>query len=139
MEGVPTDPSLLLPHRRPFLFLDRVGEIDPGRRATGWKTVTAVDCRGGRTWPPIFLVEVMAQTSAIALFPSREAAAGRIGLLAGIPEMTFRRPARPGETIVATADRERHWGDISRFRVRVLVGEELLAHGALLLATSKEG
>ena len=140
MDLPPSDPSRILPHRGSALLVDRIAGIVPGRVAAGWKVLTAAECRGGRPWPRVLMVEVMAQTSAALLFPTGGDPHGvgganpTTGLLAGVPEMNFKRDAYPGETVVAYAELERRWGGLARFKVRAHVGGELAAEGALLLA-----
>lgn len=136
MHPVPLDPSGILPHRRPFLHLDRLAILEPGRLATGWKQVSASEHTGARPWPRMLLVEVMAQTSAALLFEAPPAA-GELGLLAGVPQMTFHRDARVGEAVVATSELVKRWGDLARFKVKVEVEGELAAEGVLLLAKTE--
>ncbi len=134
MDLLPSDPSRILPHRPPFLLLDQIAAVVPGRVATGWKRIVAGECRAGEPWPRVLLVEMMAQTAATLLFPRPEAAPARLGLLAGVPEMSFRRSAYPGETVVATSELERRWGRLARFAVKAHIGGELAAVGSVLLA-----
>ncbi|MCZ6602155.1 MAG: hypothetical protein O6952_04040 [Planctomycetota bacterium] len=138
MQLDPSDPTRWLPHRKPFLFLDRIAHVVPGREATAWKRIVDSECRGVAQWPRAYLVEMMAQTSAILLFSEEEGRRGRMGVLAAVPALSFRRSACPGETVVATARLEKRWGNLARFKVAAHVEGELAAEGALVLA-AREG
>ena len=129
MDSGPLDPLELLPHRPPFLLVDRIVFIAPGQKVAGWKTITESDCRGDRAWPSTLIVEVMAQVASTLL-------TARSGLLAGIPEMTFKRQARQGDTVVVTSELERRWGNVARFRVSARIEGDPAAEGVLMLAYS---
>ena len=135
----PVHPIDYLPHRPPFLFLDRILRIEDGRLAAGWKRVTQADCPDGGAFPPSLLVEVMAQTSAALVFRAGDEEAGRIGALAAVPRMEFHGSAVAGDTLVATAELVRQLGGMCRFAVRLEVGGDLVAEGLLVVAVPKEG
>jgi 3-hydroxyacyl-[acyl-carrier-protein] dehydratase len=137
MDIGPVRPLGRLPHRPPFLFLDRILLVRAGEEAVGWKRITGSDCPGTSAWPRSLLVEVMAQTGAALVFPEGRQREGRIGVLAGVPKMSFHRDVRPGDTIVSTARITRRFGDVSRLAVDVRVQGNLAAEGTLLLATPR--
>lgn len=97
----------LLPHRYPMLMVDRIVELDRGKRAVGVKNVTVNEpvftghYPGRPIFPGVLIVEAMAQVGGIALMPE-EGSAGddeRVPLLTGVDKGRFRRPVVPGDTL----------------------------------------
>ncbi|HOC05805.1 MAG: 3-hydroxyacyl-ACP dehydratase FabZ [Bacillota bacterium] len=94
----------ILPHREPFLLLDQVSELEPGKRARGLYYVDP-----GASWfaghfpnypvfPGVLQIEALAQLGAVAIL-CQEEMAGKLALFAGLDEVKFRRQVRPGETL----------------------------------------
>ena len=98
------DIMTILPHRYPFLLIDRVVEIDPGQRVVAIRNVTANEPQftghfpGRPIMPGVLLVESLAQAGAVALL-STEENRGKLVLFAGIDECRFRRIVIPGDTL----------------------------------------
>lgn len=98
------DPSELLPHRPPFLFVDRVLEIVPGVSATAEWRLTGDEWffpghfPGRPTLPGVLMCEALAQTGALAIL-SDPRFAGRLPLFGGIDSARFRRQVTGGETL----------------------------------------
>lgn len=94
----------IIPHRYPFLLVDRVTELEPGRRAVGIKNVTMGDnfFQGHfpdyPVMPGVLIVEALAQVAAIALLVLEEHT-GKLGLFAGIDKVRFKRQVKPGDTL----------------------------------------
>ena len=94
----------ILPHRYPFLLVDRILELEPGRRAVGTKQVTANEPQftghfpGRPIMPGVLMVEALAQTAGIAVLTLDEYR-GKLGLFAGIDECRFRRLVVPGDAL----------------------------------------
>ncbi len=92
----------IIPHRYPFLFVDRIIEIEEGRRAVGIKNVTANEWffeghfPGKKVMPGVLIVEALAQVAAVALLKG-VAMAGKSPLFGGIENMRFRKPVLPGD------------------------------------------
>jgi len=94
----------IIPHRYPFLLVDRVIELEPGRRAVGIKNVTMGDpffqghFPGYPVMPGVLIVEALAQVGAVALLTSAEFT-GKLALFAGIDKVRFKRQVKPGDTL----------------------------------------
>ncbi|HWI52382.1 MAG TPA: 3-hydroxyacyl-ACP dehydratase FabZ [Symbiobacteriaceae bacterium] len=94
----------IIPHRQPILMVDRVVEMEPGKRAVGIKNVSANEpvfqghYPGNPIFPGVFIIEAMAQTGAVALMAMPELA-GRVPLFAGVDEGKFKRPVLPGDQL----------------------------------------
>ena len=94
----------ILPHRYPFLLVDRVVEIDPPHRAVGIKQVTANEPHFQGHFPDypvmpgVLIVEAMAQVGGVAVLSSPEYA-DKLALFAGIDKVRFKRQVKPGDTL----------------------------------------
>ncbi len=99
----------ILPHRYPFLLVDRILEIEDGKKATGIKNVTANEpffqghFPGEPIMPGVLIVEAMAQVGAVALLSLPENK-GKLGLFTGIENMKFKHTVTPGDTLTMTAE-----------------------------------
>ncbi|MCD6454920.1 MAG: 3-hydroxyacyl-ACP dehydratase FabZ [Candidatus Aminicenantes bacterium] len=95
----------LLPHRYPFLLVDKVKEIEDGKRIVGIKNVTINEAffqghfPGRPIMPGVLILEAMAQTGAVLLLHSIPEARKKLFYLAGIKEAKFRRPVVPGDVL----------------------------------------
>jgi 3-hydroxyacyl-[acyl-carrier-protein] dehydratase len=94
----------IIPHRYPFLLIDRIIELTPGQRAVGIKNVTANEeyFQGHfpefPVMPGVLIVEAIAQVGAVAML-SQPDFEGRLALFAGIDKVRFKRQVKPGDTI----------------------------------------
>ena len=111
----------LLPHRYPFLLLDRIIENLPGERAVGIKNVTVNEpffqghFPGRPIMPGVLIVEAMAQVGGVVLAQMPDMR-GKLCLFAGIDKVRFRRPVVPGDQLVLTVElltikQRRFWQD----------------------------
>jgi 3-hydroxyacyl-[acyl-carrier-protein] dehydratase len=95
----------LLPHRYPFLLVDRVIEVDPGKKIVGLKNVTINEpffpghFPGHPVMPGVLIVEAMAQVAAILVYSSSEDNKGKITYFVGIDNTKFRKPVVPGDQL----------------------------------------
>jgi beta-hydroxyacyl-ACP dehydratase FabZ len=96
----------LLPHRYPMLLIDRVLELDPGKRIVGLKNVSANEqffqghFPGAPVMPGVLIVEAMAQCSAVLFLrdlPDREK---KLFLFGGVDKARFRKPVVPGDQLI---------------------------------------
>jgi 3-hydroxyacyl-[acyl-carrier-protein] dehydratase len=94
----------IIPHRYPFLLIDRVVELEPGKRVVAIKSVTANEPQftghfpGRPIMPGVLMVEALAQAGAVAVLSLPEYR-GKLALFAGIDECRFRRTVLPGDTL----------------------------------------
>jgi len=135
----------ILPHRYPFLLVDRIIELQPGEKAVGIKNVTinepyfAGHFPGIPIMPGVLMIEAMAQVGACALL-SQEKYRGQLAYLAGVDKMRFKRMVEPGETLLITTELSSIKRNIGRGKGIVKVNDELVCAGDLLFALSeKEG
>ncbi len=132
-----------LPHRFPMLLVDRVLEVDEGRRAVGLKNVTANEWffqghfPGQPIMPGVLIIEALAQVGAIAVL-SAEANRGKLVLFAGIDGARFRRQVVPGDALRLEVELTKLRGPIGKGKVRASVGAELAVRGTLTFAVGDE-
>ena len=94
----------LIPHRYPFLLVDKIVELEEGKRAVGVKNVTVNEpfFQGHfpeyPLMPGVLIVEAMAQVGAVAMM-SIEENKGKLGVFAGIDKVRFKREVRPGDIL----------------------------------------
>ena len=94
----------IIPHRYPFLLIDRVVELEPGKRVVAMKSVTANEPQftghfpGRPIMPGVLMVEALAQAGAVAVLSLAEYR-GKLALFAGIDDVRFKRVVRPGEEL----------------------------------------
>lgn len=94
----------IIPHRYPFLLVDRIEELESGKRAVGIKNVTMGDpfFQGHfpdyPVMPGVLIVEALAQVGAVAMLTLDEYR-GKIAFFAGLDNVRFKRQVKPGDTL----------------------------------------
>jgi 3-hydroxyacyl-[acyl-carrier-protein] dehydratase len=129
-----------LPHRYPFLLVDRVLELEPGERILALKNVTINEpffpghFPGHPIMPGVMIIEALAQAAAILTFKSTGHLAGRVVYFVGIDECRFKTPVLPGDQLLLEARHERTLRGIGKFSARARVGERLAAEAVMMCA-----
>jgi 3-hydroxyacyl-[acyl-carrier-protein] dehydratase len=132
----------ILPHRYPFLLVDRLSELEPGKRGVGIKNLTENEwcLNGGPAYPPVLLLESLAQVGGIVLgSKAREENPNSrfIGLFAGVSDFQFQRNPVLGEQMILKVELSQSLASIYRFNAEVYVEGEKIAGGQLLLSFSR--
>ena len=128
-----------LPHRFPFLLVDRILELEPGRRAVGLKNVTINEpffqghFPGKPIMPGVLIVEAMAQVAGVMLLSSEEHR-GKVPFFGGMDKVRFRKPVLPGDTLITEAVLLRQRGDMGKVHVVGRVNGQVVAEGEYIFA-----
>jgi len=124
----------LLPHRYPFLLIDKVIDVVPGESATGIKNVTINEpffvghFPARPVMPGVLIVETMAQTAAVLVMHTLgESAQGKVVYFMTIDNCRFRRPVVPGDSLRIHVKKERARGPVWKFTGEVKVDGVLVA------------
>lgn len=133
-----------LPHRFPFLLVDRVLEYEIGKHIVALKNVTYNEpffighFPRHPVMPGVLVIEALAQAAAILAFKTANIrpSDGNIVYFAGIDEARFKRPIVPGDQIHLRAALERQLRGVWKFSARAMVGEQLAAE-AILMCTMR--
>ncbi|MEX0760146.1 MAG: 3-hydroxyacyl-ACP dehydratase FabZ [Tistlia sp.] len=127
----------MIPHRYPFLMIDRVIEIENDVRAVGIKNVSINEPHFQGHFPRqpimpgVLIIEAMAQTAAVLVVETLEgAAAGKLVYFMSIDEARFRKPVFPGDQIRVEVSKVRNRGQVWKFRGEAKVGGRLMAEAA---------
>ena len=134
----------LIPHRYPFLLVDRIDELEPGVRAVGIKNVTQNEpfFQGHfpdyPVMPGVLIIEAMAQVGAVGVMAGGEHKE-KLALFAGIDGVRFRRQVVPGDVLRMEVRIERLRGRVGRGRGRAEVGGERVCEAELMFAFAQRG
>lgn len=129
----------IIPHRYPFLLVDRITEVEEGKRAVGIKNVTINEpffqghFPGYPVMPGVLITEALAQVGAIAML-SIEANKGKLGFLAGLDGFRFRDQVKPGDTLTLEVEIIRLKGSIGKGRGTAKVDGKVVAEGEIMFA-----
>jgi 3-hydroxyacyl-[acyl-carrier-protein] dehydratase len=124
----------MLPHRYPLLLVDKVHELEPGKRAVGIKNVTINEPFFQGHWPDMpvmpgtLILEAMTQVGAIMLLTD-PANAGKHAYIGGLDKVRFRRKVVPGDVLVITAEFVKAKGDLGRGKAIACVEGEVACEG----------
>lgn len=129
----------IIPHRYPFLLVDKIIEIEYGKRAVGIKNVTANEpffqghFPGNPIMPGVLIIEAMAQVGAVSIL-GMEQNKGKLAVFAGIDGVRFRKQVVPGDTLRMEVEMLAIKRGIGKAKAEAYVGDELAASGELMFA-----
>jgi 3-hydroxyacyl-[acyl-carrier-protein] dehydratase len=129
----------IIPHRYPFLLVDKIEEVEPGKRAVGTKNVTVNEpfFQGHfpdfPVMPGVLIIEAMAQVGAVAVLSMSEFA-GKMALFAGIEKAKFRRQVVPGDILRMEVEMTKLRGSIGKAKAVARVGDSVAAEAELMFA-----
>ncbi len=131
----------LLPHRYPFLLIDRILELEPGERAVGLKNLTGNEWffKDHPFYPPNLLLESLAQVGGVVLATKarmENPQAAVRGLFAGVSDFQYQRYAVMGEQIHLKVAVVQSLASIYKFSAEAFIGGEKIAAGQILLSFS---
>jgi UDP-3-O-[3-hydroxymyristoyl] N-acetylglucosamine deacetylase/3-hydroxyacyl-[acyl-carrier-protein] dehydratase len=128
----------IMPHRYPFLLVDRIVELEPGVRVVGYKNVSinepffAGHFPAHPIMPAVLIIEAMAQTGGVLLLSSVDDPEGKLVYFSGIDGARFRRPVLPGDQLRFELVLVKLRGPVCVMRGEAFVGDEKVAEGQLM-------
>lgn len=132
----------VLPHRYPFLLVDRIIEVEPGKRAVGLKNVTANEPQFQGHFPErpimpgVLIIEALAQVGAVLML-LQDANQGKLALFAGIDGCRFRRVVGPGDQLLLTVEVLKLRGAFGKVKATATVDGQLAAEAELLFTITE--
>lgn len=132
----------LLPHRYPFIMIDRVLEFDRGKTITGLKNVSMGEpCFQGHfpgepVMPGVLILEGMAQAGAVLAYLSNDTEAGQLVYFAGLDKVRFRQIVRPGDQLILKLELIRQKRKIIKMSGKAYVDDVLVTEAELLASFS---
>ena len=131
-----------IPHRYPFLLVDRAEEYKPYESIVGIKCVTINEpffighFPGRPVMPGVLIIEAMAQTGAVLMSKSLDAdVTGVTIMFTAIEGVRFRQPVRPGDVLRMHVEVLRYRSDVFKFRGRAMIGEKVAAQAEFTAMT----
>lgn len=134
-----TDIQKLLPHRYPFLLVDKVLEVEPGKRVVAVKNVTANEpffqghFPGYPIMPGVLIAEALAQASGIAIAMLEEGK-NKLGVFAAIETMKFKKQVVPGDVLMLEGEIVTYKMGVAKAKVKATVEGKVAAEGEIKFA-----
>ncbi|WP_310600850.1 3-hydroxyacyl-ACP dehydratase FabZ [Desulfobulbus sp.] len=128
----------ILPHRYPFLLVDRIVEVEQGKNIVGIKNVTMNEpffqghFPGEPVMPGVLILEAMAQVGSILVCLSDQEMIGRLAYFAGVDKARFRRIVRPGDQLVLKLEMLKQKGKVIKMGGQALVDGQLATEAELM-------
>jgi beta-hydroxyacyl-ACP dehydratase FabZ len=128
----------ILPHRYPFLMIDRIVELEPGKKVVGLKNVTATEYwvpghfPGRPIMPGVLILEALAQTGGVLVLLSTGMPDKKLLLFAGVEKGRFRRPVVPGDQLRLECEVLQARSSACKMLGRAFVNGQLAAEGEVL-------
>lgn len=129
----------IIPHRYPFLLVDRILEIEDGKRAVGIKNVSVNEpffvghFPGYPVMPGVLIVEALAQVGAVAML-KKEENRGRLAFFAGIDSCRFKKQVKPGDQLRLEVEIIRAKGAVGKGKGVATVDGELVCEAEIMFA-----
>lgn len=127
----------IIPHRYPFLLVDKIIELEEGKRAVGIKNVTINEpffqghFPGNPIMPGVLIVEAMAQVGGV-ISMTLEENKGKLGVFTGIDKVRFKKQVRPGDTLRIETEMLTMRRNIAKVEATAYVGDEVACKGSLM-------
>ncbi|MEK6657169.1 MAG: 3-hydroxyacyl-ACP dehydratase FabZ family protein [Nitrospirota bacterium] len=123
----------ILPHRYPFLFVDKIIDLSPGKKATGLKAITSDE--DILLMSPSLVIEAMAQVAGITLsFNNQHRAGDYSGYLIEVKDFSFLEEIHIGDRLFFDIELTQKFGNLFRFTGKARAGDRIIAKGELSIA-----
>jgi len=136
----------LIPHRFPFLLVDRVVSVEPGRRLTAYKNVSIDEpffqghFPGLPVMPGVLIIEALAQAAALLAYKTEQSATGKIALLASLDNVKFRKPVVPGDRLQLEIEVVKRKGPIWKQKcVATVDGQKVAEAEIMAMVVDRDG
>ncbi len=128
----------LIPHRFPFLLVDRVVSVEPGQRLTAYKNVTINEpffqghFPGLPVMPGVLIVEALAQAAALLAYKTEQSAENKVALLMSLDNVKFRKPVVPGDRLQLDIEVQKKKGPIWKQKGTATVDGQKVAEAEIM-------
>ncbi|MCX6012768.1 MAG: 3-hydroxyacyl-ACP dehydratase FabZ [Chloroflexi bacterium] len=135
----PKEIQQIIPHRWPFLLVDKIIELEPGVRAVGTKCFSSTDFYFPGHFPDfpvvpgVLIAESLAQVGAVALL-SMQQNKGKIVFFAGMDGFRFRKPVFPGDCIQLEVNLDKMRGSFGKGTAKASINDTIVANGEIMFA-----